>query len=114
MPSRDGGRDAVGEFIIGPPADRIAIDFALEVKCYTPTNVVGVKEVSPLISRLRHRNFGVFVTTPYFAQQVQEEVRDDEHPIALICGRDITDALRPARLQHASDVRAWLDQPTAR
>ncbi|MGH3380714.1 MAG: restriction endonuclease [Actinoallomurus sp.] len=109
-PSRDGGRDAVGEYIIGPPADRIAIDFALEAKCYAPTNAIRVNEVSRLISRLRHRNFGVFVTTSYFAQQVQEEVRDDGHPIALICGRDITDVLRQHGYSTPSDVRVWLDQ----
>lgn len=109
-PSRDGGRDAVGEYIIGPPADRIAIDFALEAKCYTPTNAVGVREVSRLISRLRHRNFRVFVTTSYFAQQVQEEVRDDGHPIALVCGRDIADALRQHGYSTLSAVQAWLDQ----
>jgi hypothetical protein len=108
-PSRDGGRDAVGEYIIGPPADRIAIDFALEAKCYAATNTVGVREVSRLISRLRHRNFGVFVTTSYFAQQVQEEVRDDGHPIALVCGRDITDVLRQHGYNTPRDVRAWLD-----
>jgi hypothetical protein len=109
-PSRDGGRDAVGEYIIGPPADRIAIDFALEAKCYAATNSVGVREVSRLISRLRHRNFGVFVTTSYFAQQVQEEVRDDGHPIALVCGRDITDVLCQHGYNTPRDVRAWLDQ----
>ena len=109
-PSRDGGRDAVGEYILGPPADRIAIDFALEAKCYAPRNTVGVREVSRLISRLRHRNFGVFVTTSYFAQQVQEEVRDDGHPIALVCGRDILDSLRQHGYSTLSGVRAWLDQ----
>ncbi|GAA4616584.1 restriction endonuclease [Actinoallomurus liliacearum] len=109
-PSRDGGRDAVGKYVIGPPADRIAIDFALEAKCYAATNSVGVREVSRLISRLRHRNFGVFVTTSYFAQQVQEEVRDDGHPIALVCGRDITDVLRQHGYNTFDDVREWLRQ----
>lgn len=57
-PSRDGGRDAVGEYQLGPVADPVKIDFALEAKCYAETNSVGVREVSRLISRLRHRNFG--------------------------------------------------------
>lgn len=105
-PSRDGGRDAVGQYILGPRADPIAIDFALEAKCYAADRSVGTREVSRLISRLRHRNFGVFVTTSFFGQQVQEEVREDGHPIALVCGRDIIDALR----QHVHDVPAWLNQ----
>ncbi|MFI2607366.1 restriction endonuclease [Kitasatospora sp. NPDC018619] len=107
-PSRDGGRDAVGEYILGPLADRIAIDFALEAKCYAPTTAVGVRDVSRLISRLRHRNFGVFVTTSYFHTQVQKEVREDGHPIALVCGRDITDVLRQHGYSTADAVRSWL------
>jgi hypothetical protein len=53
-PSVDGGRDAIGTYRVGPLADRIALDFALEAKCYAPENGVGVKELSRLISRLRH------------------------------------------------------------
>ncbi|MFD5085165.1 restriction endonuclease [Kitasatospora sp. NPDC058406] len=109
-PSRDGGRDAVGEYILGPLADRIAIDFALEAKCYSETTAVGVRDVSRLISRLRHRNFGVFVTTSYFHKQVQEEVREDGHPIALVCGRDIIDALRQHGYSTVDGVRNWLRQ----
>jgi hypothetical protein len=44
----------------------VKIDFALEAKCNAETNSVGVREVSRLISRLRHRNFDVFVTPAYF------------------------------------------------
>jgi hypothetical protein len=93
-PSRDGGRDAVGEYVLGPAADPVKIDFALEAKCYAPTTVVGVRDVSRLVSRLRHRNFGVFVTLSHFNNQVYDEVRQDGHPIALVCGRDIVEALR--------------------
>jgi hypothetical protein len=108
-PSRDGGRDAVGEYIIGPPTSTIAIDFALEAKCYAPSNSVGVREVSRLISRIRHRNFGVLVTTSYFHRQVQEEVHEDRHPIALISGRDIVDALRQHGYTTAAAVKRWLN-----
>ncbi|WP_229699858.1 restriction endonuclease [Streptomyces kronopolitis] len=109
-PSRDGGRDAVGIYMLGPKANPIAIDFALEAKCYGATSSVGVKEVSRLISRLRHRNFGVLVTTSHFHKQVQEEVHEDGHPIALICGRDIVDTLREHGRATVSAVRQWLEQ----
>lgn len=109
-PSRDGGRDAVGIYTLGPAAHPVSIDFALEAKCYAATNSVGVKEVSRLISRLRHRNFGVLVTTSYFHKQVQEEIYEDRHPIALVCGRDIVDTLRAHGRTTASAVRQWLEQ----
>ena len=52
-----------------------------------------MKEVSRLISRLRHRQFGVLVTTSVIARQAYEEVREDRHPIIFISGRDITEIL---------------------
>nr|WP_314245207.1 restriction endonuclease [Streptomyces sp. DSM 40907] len=109
-PSRDGGRDAVGAYVLGPVANRIAIDFALEAKCYTADNSVGVREVSRLISRLRHRNFGVLVTTSFVNKQVQDEIHEDGHPIALVCGRDIVDVLRQHGRTTADSVRQWLKQ----
>ncbi|MGY4989192.1 restriction endonuclease [Streptomyces nigrescens] len=109
-PSRDGGRDAIGTYGLGPASSRIAIDFALEAKCYGAGNSVGVREVSRLISRIRHRNFGVLVTTSYFHKQVQEEVHEDGHPIALIAGRDIIHALRHNGRTTVQTVRQWLEQ----
>ncbi len=109
-PSRDGGRDAVGTYVLGPVANRIAIDFALEAKCYATDSSVGVREVSRLISRLRHRNFGVLVTTSFVNKQVQEEVHEDGHPIALVCGRDIVDVLRQHGRTTVDSVRQWLKQ----
>jgi hypothetical protein len=108
-PSRDGGRDAVGTYLLGPAADRVSVEFGLEAKCYRETNSIGVKEMSRLISRTRHRQFGVFVTLSYFAKQVYEEVREDGHPIAMICGRDVVEALRQKGYGDLDRVREWLD-----
>ncbi|MBF6174436.1 restriction endonuclease [Nocardia blacklockiae] len=107
-PSRDGGRDAIGQYQLGPAADPIKIDFALEAKCYAPSNSVGVREMSRLISRLRHRHFGVFVTLSYYNSQVYDEVRSDGHPIALICGRDIVNTLKTNGHGQLAAVKSWL------
>ena len=64
-PWRDGGRDATGLYRIGRGAGAIDVEFALEAKCCATTTGVGVKAVSRLISRLRHRQFGILVTTSY-------------------------------------------------
>lgn len=110
QPSRDGGRDAVGFYELGPAADRLAIEFALEAKCYVANSSVGVHDVARLISRIRHRNFGVFVTTSHFDRQVYREVRNDGHPIVLICGKDIVDILRSHGYTSTSAVHDWLTQ----
>lgn len=107
-PWRDGGRDALGTYLFGPPSDRLPVEFALEAKCYQASNSVGVKEMSRLIARLRHRQFGVFVTTSYFNPQAYKEVRDDQHPVVLISGRDIVDALHKGGVTDQQTLRAWL------
>jgi hypothetical protein len=85
------------------------LDFVLEAKCYGPDNSVGVKETSRLISRVRHRMFGVLVTTSYVHDQAYSEVREDQHPIVIICGRDIVDALRAKGYSTPAAVAAWLN-----
>ena len=86
-PWRDGGRDALGFYSIntgGKVNRNLTIDCALEAKCYSPKNSVGVKEMSRLISRIRYRQFGVLVTTSYVNSQAYKEVIEDGHPILIV------------------------------
>lgn len=85
------------------------MDFALEAKCYGPKNSVGVRELSRLISRIKHREFGVLVTTSYVDKQAYQEVTDDGHPVILTTARDIVGLLRSAGVQTPEQVAAWLD-----
>ncbi len=107
-PSRDGGRDAIGQMQIGLPSDPIAIDFALEAKLYGPGNSVGVREMSRLISRIRARQFGVLVTTSFVAPQAYQEIRDDGHPIVIISGVDILHILSQVGIRTTEAVRGYL------
>jgi hypothetical protein len=109
-PSRDGGRDAIGQYAIGPPADPIRLDFALEAKCYKPGNSVRTKELSRLISRIKHREFGVLVTTSYVHEQAYQEVRDDGHPIIILAGADLVATLKTAALGTTTSLKSWLNQ----
>jgi hypothetical protein len=108
-PTRDGGRDAVGLYSIGPPADRVHMEFALEAKCYRPDGGVGVKAVARLISRLRHRQFGVLVTTSYVDAQAYREIRADQHPVVIVAGRDIVEVLRGVGHSTPAAVQKWLE-----
>jgi len=110
----DGGRDAIGRYMLGLHNDPVYVEFSLEAKCYRPPlgneapNTVGVREVSRLISRLRHRQFGVLVTTSVVARQAYEEVREDRHPIIFLSGRDIADVLTANGYNSAAMVVDWL------
>jgi hypothetical protein len=107
--SADGGRDAFGLYSIGPAGDRIHLDFSLEAKCYGPGNGAGVRDVARLISRLKHRQFGVFVTTSYVAPQAYKELREDRHPVVVVSGRDIAELLRQRGLATPAAVEQWLE-----
>lgn len=107
-PSRDGGRDAIGTYRIGPGKDPIALEFALEAKCYSPSKSVGVRDVARLISRIRHRQFGVFVTTSFVGPQVYQEVREDGHPVAFITGADIADTIKRMGYDTPAKLEAFL------
>jgi Restriction endonuclease AspBHI N-terminal/Restriction endonuclease len=107
--SADGGRDAFGLYSIGPPPDRIHLDFSLEAKRYALGNGAGVRDVARLISRLKHRHFGVFVTTSHVGPQAYRELREDQHPVVVISGRDIGELLRQRGISSAESVRAYLE-----
>ena len=107
-PWRDGGRDAVGEYRIGPPGHALSVDCALEAKCYGERNRVGVREMSRLISRIRYRQFGIMVTTSVVNDQAYKEVVDDGHPILIISARDIADILISRGIT-SENIDSWLD-----
>ena len=115
----DGGRDAVGKYLLGLSDDPVYAEFSLEAKCYRPPlpgqrlNSVGVKEVSRLISRIRHRQFGVLVTTSVIGRQAYEEVREDGHPIIFLCGKDIADILMTNGFTTPALVKAMLENEFA-
>lgn len=111
----DGGRDAVGRYLLGLSDDPVYAEFSLEAKCYRPgidgmqANRIGVKEVSRLISRIRHRQFGVLVTTSTVSKQAYQEVREDRHPIIFISGRDIAEIMIKAGYNTQNSVNEFLN-----
>lgn len=107
-PTRDGGRDAVGRYRLGAIESGIEVDFAVEAKCYSANNSVGVRELSRLISRLRHRQFGVLVTTSWVNAQAYREIKEDGHPIIIVTGSDIVRLLKSHGLADLDRLKAWL------
>ena len=112
----DGGRDAIGRYVLGVKDDPIYAEFSLEAKCYKPglkgepSSSVGVKEVYRLISRIRNRQFGVLVTTSFVGKQAYTEVREDGHPIIFFTGGDIVRILIEKGYNTLGIVNDWLMQ----
>jgi hypothetical protein len=110
-PWRDGGRDAVGKYEIGPPSNPLIVDFAMEAKCWSPEGAgCGVSETSRMISRIRHRQFGIFVTTAHVASQAYQEIIEDGHPVLILAGRDIVDILLKNGVSTIDALHTWLKQ----
>lgn len=107
---RDGGRDATGKYRIGEGPSAVLVDFSLEAKCYSPTKSVGVKELSRLISRLRHRQFGILVTTSFVGGQAYKEIKEDQHPIVIISGADMVRLLVRHGVADIQALNAWLSE----
>jgi hypothetical protein len=111
--SADGGRDAIGRLRVGgdeSESDGIFLEFALEAKAWSASIGLGVKATSRLISRLKHRQFGVIVTTSYVSKQAYQEIREDAHPVVVIAARDIAQILRSRGVSTAEAVNAWIDR----
>lgn len=95
---RDGGIDAIGNYRLGHQNHSIKLRCALEAKCYYREHSNGVKLVSRLISRLKYRDFGIFVTTSYVSEQAYKEVLEDGHPVIIVSGKDIIDILNKSHI----------------
>ena len=108
-PVRDGGRDAIGKYLIGRKTSSVLVDFSIEAKCYNTSNSVGVRELSRLISRLRHRQFGIMITTSWVNNQAYKEIKEDGHPIVIISGGDIVTILREKGIATRESLFLWLN-----
>jgi len=95
---RDGGRDVLAKYRVGHDLHQVLLDAYVEAKRWDPESAVGTKPMMRLISRLKHRDLGVFVTTSFFDLQVQKELIDDNHPVLLVSGGDISRILISAQI----------------
>ena len=105
---RDGGRDVIAKYKVGHGDHAIPLEVSVEAKLWDKAGAVGVKPMMRLISRLKHRDFGVFITTSFFDKTVQAELIEDGHPVILVAGGDI------ARILLANDIEGeslerWLE-----
>lgn len=105
---KDGGRDVIGRYYLGHSGHQIRLSAFIEAKKWKLESSIGVKPLMRLISRLKHRDIGVFVTTSFFDQQIQKELIEDGHPVMLISGGDISKLIIKADLADEKALEAWV------
>jgi hypothetical protein len=109
---KDGGRDVVGRYRVGHDLHQVMLNACVEAKHWNPMSAIGVKPMMRLVSRLKHRDVGVFVTTSFFDAQVQEELIEDRHPVLLVSGGDIARLLIQKEIGgggNGSKLKSWLE-----
>lgn len=107
--SKDGGRDVIEKYYLGHAGHQIRLSTYVEAKKWKVESSIGVKPMMRLISRLKHRDIGVFITTSFFDQQIQKELIEDGHPVMLISGGDISRLIIKAELSSPDVLLAWVD-----
>ncbi len=88
----DGGIDFVLRIDVGTdPLASVKIVVLGQAKCIKPTTPTNGTDIARTVARMKRGWIGSFVTTSYFSDAVQKEVREDEYPIMLINGAKIAD-----------------------
>ena len=105
----DGGRDAIGKYKLGTSESSIHVDFAMEAKCKKPSSGSGIIETSRLISRIKYRQFGIFVTTSYVGREAYKEIIEDSQPIVILSGHDIAAILVNIGINTPDALMSWLE-----
>jgi hypothetical protein len=80
------------------------------MQCFDINNSVGVRYMSRLISRFKHRQFGIFVTTSFIAEQAYKEIREDNHPVIVVSATDIVRILRDSGITTVEKLDKWLER----
>ena len=58
---------------------------------------------------MRHREFGVLITTSVVDKQAYQEIRTDGHPIVVMSGRDIAETLIENGVTTKAQCFAWIE-----
>lgn len=88
--SGDGGVDFVLRIVIGK--ERLAsvnIIVLGQAKCTDPSKPTNGRDIARTIARMKRGWIGSYVTTSYFSETVQQEVKEDAYPIMMINGAKI-------------------------
>jgi len=87
--SGDGGADFVGRLDVGDGFSKLRIVVLGQAKCEKITAATGGNHIARLVSRLRRGWVGVYVTTSFFSDPVQQEVIEDRCPIMMVNGKRV-------------------------
>lgn len=85
--------DFIGRLDVGTGFGVAKLVVIGQAKCQSPTAATSGNDVARTAARLIRGRIGVYVTTGYFANQVQQEMIEDKCPVVLIHGKRVAEEL---------------------
>ena len=106
--SGDGGADFVGRLDVGDGFSKLRIVVLGQAKCEKIATPTGGNHIARLVSRLRRGWVGVYVTTSFFSDPVQQEVIEDRCPIMMVNGKRVAQETRKMARESGLELLDYL------
>ncbi len=107
----DGGADFIASIRLGSEFSAAKIIVLGQAKCVSLDSPIHGNHIARTVARLKRGWLGVFVTTSYFSEAVQQEIIEDRYPIVLIHGKRLAE--ETIKIVHNEgkydDIRQFLD-----
>jgi hypothetical protein len=105
----DHGTDFVGRITIGAGFASTRVVLLGQAKCEKPDAPTGGVHIARTVARLRRGWVGAYVTTSYFSERVQREVLEDQYPILMVHGLQLSNVVMElVRETAAASVESYL------
>ncbi|MGC7872096.1 restriction endonuclease [Desulfosporosinus sp. SYSU MS00001] len=109
-PTGDGGADFIGRLEIGSGFSKLRTVVLGQAKCEKLSSPTNGRDVARTVARLKRGWIGVYVTTSYFSESVQQEIIEDQYPLMLVNGLNIAVELSEVMFQRGiTDVKNILE-----
>lgn len=108
--SGDGGVDFVLRIDIGQEQlSSVQIVVLGQAKCTDPSKPVNGKDIARTVARMKRGWIGAFVSTSYFSEPVQKEVKEDSYPLMMINGAKLASIVDHELFENKQSLNDYLD-----
>lgn len=108
--SGDGGVDYVLRIDVGQDSlASVQIIVLGQAKCIDPSKPVNGKDIARTVARMKRGWIGAFVTTSYFSEPVQQEVKEDSYPLIMINGAKVAEIVERELFEGKLSLSDYLD-----
>ena len=108
--SGDGGVDFVLRVDIGEEElASVRIVVLGQAKCTNPKKPVNGRDIARTVARLKRGWIGSFVSTSFFSEAVQKEVKEDGYPLMMINGAKVADVVEQELFESKKSLNEYLD-----